>query len=319
MSVCGRSIYDLFLHGYETKRLRFDPHGIDPGWTARLVAPSFRSLLATDNADTAHAAIHDATFLYPDNDGIESLPRSLASRISQDCVQYNRELIAIDAASRGIVFRNGDSESFDTLTLSLPLPVIVSMLRDPPADVVAAAENLLFTSIYVLSLGVSRPVHCEQSILRFPDPEVDFYRVSFPGSYSPSSVPDGCSSVVVEFSFHPRRYPVGREEVRERSYQGLRNVGVLTRSHRVVVEHMKKIPYGHIIYSRHTADSVRTILDYLGRNSIFTCGKYARWSDMLMPQSLLSGIETARQIIDMANCHDRIRSAYHSQARLAER
>jgi protoporphyrinogen oxidase len=115
--------------------------------------------------------------------------------------------------------------------------------------------------------------------------------------YSPASVPPGCSSITVEISFHPARYPMQPDEALARAYQGLQAVGILHGRHAVRVEQVREIPYGHIIYNNQTEASLRQIRQFLHAHRIYPCGKYGEWKDLLMPQAILSGREAARAFI----------------------
>jgi hypothetical protein len=79
--------------------------------------------------------------------------------------------------------------------------------------------------------------------------------------------------------------------------KGLEGLSILRRGQRIVVETVRDIRYGHILYNRRTRASMRVILDYLRGHSILVCGKYGAWKDMLIPESIQSGIAAARETV----------------------
>ena len=294
---CGRSVFELFLHGYESKRLRFRVDDIPADWTDRVARPSVRSLVSprwtTRFRDEDGG---ESRFLYPRTGGIEALPRALARRLPVGSIRCASEIVEIDAEARELALANGGTVSYDHLVLSLPLPEVVARLKDPPHDVRAAAQNLVYTSIYVVSLGVEEPLGGPWTFMRFPGDRLPFYRVSLPSRYAADSAPAGHGVVVAETSHHPTRYRLDAGEAARGARRGLTKLGVLRRGQRVVVERVHDIRYGHVVYNHRTRESVRIVLDYLHERSVHTCGKYGLWKDMLMTGSLLTGIDVARRI-----------------------
>jgi protoporphyrinogen oxidase len=210
--------------------------------------------------------------------------------------RYGCELVEIVAESKSIAFSNGESADYEDLVLSLPLPQIVALLRNPPVELLRAAENLLYTSVFVVSFGIQGPVP-PWSLLRFPRPDTGFYRLSFPAHYAPDIAPEGHSVVMGELSHHCTRHPLTPGEARDQFHRGIEQLGILQRGQKIVVENIREIRHAHILYNHSTRASIRSILEYLGSKSIFVCGKYGLWKDMLIPQSIGSGQEVAREII----------------------
>lgn len=297
VSRCGREVFDLFLHGYETKRLRYDVHDMPPDWTERVPRPSLSSLVQPRWTTRFRDGI-ESRFHYPGAGGIEALPRSLARLLPAESVRCSSEIVAIDADAGELALANGARIAYEQLVLSLPLPAIVAMLKDPPRRVVAAARDLLYTSIYVVSLGLEEPVAAPWTLIRFPARELPFYRVSFPTRYAPDAAPDGHAVVVAETSHHPTRHPLRREEALDATLRGLTRLGILGRGQGVVAERVCDIRFGHVVYNHRTRESVRVVFDYLNARSILTCGKYGLWEDLLMTHSILSGIAAARQVAE---------------------
>lgn len=100
-----------------------------------------------------------------------------------------------------------------------------------------------------------------------------------------------------EISHHPLRHPLSAVEAREELRKGLECLGILRREQPVAAETVRNIRYGHVIYNHKTRESVRMVSDYLRSHSIFVCGKYGARKDMLIPESIRSGIAVARKIM----------------------
>jgi protoporphyrinogen oxidase len=261
--------------------------------------PSLRSLVRPRWANGAGGNdAAESRFLYPRAGGIEALPRGLARLLPQGSVRCGSEIVEIDARMKRLTLASGRTMSYEQLVLSLPLPEIVVRLKDPPRAVRAAAQDFVHTSIYVVSLGVEGPIEVPWTLIRFPGNHHPFYRVSFPTRYAPDNAPEGHAVVVVETSHHPARHPLAPEEAAQGARRGLTELGVLRPGQRVVVETSRDIRYGHVVHNHRTRASVSLVLDYLSKHSIFACGKYGLWKDMLMTGSIVSGMEVARRIGD---------------------
>jgi hypothetical protein len=102
---------------------------------------------------------------------------------------------------------------------------------------------------------------------------------------------------VGEISHHPARYPLSASDVRPELRRGLEELGILQKGQRIVIETIRDIRYGHVLYNHRTRASVQVILDYLKSHSILVCGKYGAWKDMLIPESIRSGMAAAREIM----------------------
>jgi len=261
---CGRGIYDLFLGAYDSKRLRFPLDQMPADWTTRIEKTSLRSLLLPRNGfHRPRPGEREGSFFYPASGGIEALPRAMAKLLPEDALHYGSELREIDTKLKLVAFADGTVKSYEHLVLSLPLPEIVGLLKESPPDVRRAAENLLYTSIYILNAGFDGPVP-PWFLLRTPDSALPFYRLSFPSHYSPGNAPEGKAIVVGEISHHPIRHPLSREEASLQFDHGLRRMGILRPGQDILVESIRDIRYGHVVYNHESRASIQLILEHLG-------------------------------------------------------
>jgi protoporphyrinogen oxidase len=241
---CGQRAFALFLQGYEAKRLRFDLDAIPPDWTRRVERPSLWSpLLPRTRPGKANAIPRDSRFRYARSGGIETLPRAMTALLPTGSLRCGHELVEINLRARRLRFAQGRSVRYQTLVLSLPLPQIISLIHDPPAAIRDAARNLIWTSIYVVSLGIAGPVS-GLSFIRFPAADVPFYRLSFPSVYAPGSAPAGAGSVVMEVAHHPDRHALSGAQAIRQCCEALVQLGLLGRTEQPRAEHLHNIRYG---------------------------------------------------------------------------
>ena len=294
---CGRSVYNLFIRDYETKRLRVPLREIPAAWAARLERTSLSSILR-GSREPRRSRLRESQFYYPRRGGIEALPRAMAGMLPAGAARYRSEAAEIRPGAKTIVLASGEAVPYGHLISTIPLPELISRIPEAPPAVRQAASSLLFTSIYVLSALLEGPVP-SWTVLRFPQPRLGFYRLSFPCTYGVR--PAGSRRIVVgEIGHHPVRHPLSAEEAKQQFHAGLELLGILRQPEQPVAEILRNIRYGHTPHNHRTAAALAIIFDYLDRHSITVCGKYGLWKDLLIPQSIVSGIEAARHV-----CPDR--------------
>ncbi|MDD2723670.1 MAG: FAD-dependent oxidoreductase [Methylovulum sp.] len=298
LSQSGKTLFELFFQGYETKRMRFPLTGIDGSMPNRIQPPALAQLFGVSKVTTQSACGgHDARFKYPHAGGIDNLPKAMMATLPNDQLHFGQVLSAIDLEKKQVTFANHHQAFFEHLVLSLPLPEIILLIKNVPTAITEAAEQLVYSSLYILNLGIDQPLSPAWAIGRIPRQDTDFYRVSIPTHYSKACAPCGSDSLTVEVAHHEQRYPLSGQEVRQRIYAGLKRLGILGSQDPVAVEWLHNVRYGHIIYNHKTRAALELIFAYLNKNGVYGCGKYGEWRDMLMSHSMQSGIDTAQRVI----------------------
>lgn len=301
----GGAITDLFFEPYAAKRLCLALADVDAGWTERVAVPRLSEMLRSLWPQRAARPGFDCRFAYPERDGIERLPRAMASKLPPGSIHARAALVELDLHAKVASFSDGRRAHYDTLVSSAPLSALVAMVRDVPGTVRDAARHLVYASTYVVNLGTARPLSNARAIIRFPETELPFYRLSFPSRYAPETVPSGCDSVVAELGHHPERRPMTPAEALQRARAGLAALGLLGRDERTVVDQVLDVPVSHVIHGTSTPAALEHIEAWLARHDVYTCGKYGRWRELLMPASMLDGREVAERIAVRA-CAGRI-------------
>ncbi len=298
LSQSGQTLFELFFQGYETKRLRFPLTDIDASMPNRIQPPALAQLFGVGATGTQSACGgHDARFKYPRAGGIDHLPRAMSATLPHGRLHFEHVLSEIDLQKKQVTFANNHQAFFEHLVLSLPLPDIISLIKNVPKAITAAAEQLNFSSLYILNVGLDKPLSPSWAIGRIPRQDTDFYRVTIPSHYAKACAPGGSDSLTVEVAHHPQRYPLSEQEVRQRIYAGLKQLGILDSQDSITVEWLHNVRYGHIIYGHKTRAALALMVAYLNQNGVYVCGKYGEWRDMLMSHAMQSGINTAHRII----------------------
>lgn len=157
-----------------------------------------------------------------------------------------------------------------------PLPEVVKMLDNVPAEVKKAAENLHWTCGYQVSLGFNRPDVAKHLWFYIYDKDVPPARVYFPNLKSPDNAPDGCSSVQAEVFFANDAIIPDKAEILEKTVEKLKHLCGFDDKD-IVVKDIRFEKYGNIIFTPDIYESSTTIRLYLDKLDIKIVGRFGKW------------------------------------------
>jgi len=244
---------------------------------------------------------YNPSFLYPEQGGIEVLPKAFLPGIRD--VRCGATLVEVDTERRRAIFecllpdgtRSTTVEDYEFLVSTIPIPELVRRCTVLPDAIREAAEGLRCVSVYNINLGVARAGISDKHWLYFPEPEYPFYRAGFPMNFSPSLGPKGCSSLYVEVSHQPAD-PISEAELLRRVRAGLERAEILTPRDQVVVADVKDIRYAYVLFDRHRARVLQAILEELERHGIHSVGRYGRWEHTSMEDAIGQGKMIAERL-----------------------
>lgn len=264
----------------------------------RMYRPSLeealRGALATAPVRDLHYVTH---FRYPTEGGYEAY---LTSWVERSDVRLKHEIVGIDPRARTLRFANEDIAEYGQLISSIPLPDLVPLIDEAPQAVLDAASRLAFSSVVLVNLGIDRPGIGGETHIRYVyDADIPFSRISFPHRLSPRVVPDGASSVQVEWYFSEKYKPLAAsaESLIEPTVAHLRSMGVLGASDRILVSEAAFTRYANVIYDHERAAALATIEEFLDQVGIHRCGRYGEWNHLWTDESFLSGERAAKAAV----------------------
>ncbi len=292
----GDGIADHFFLPYNERVWATPPEEMDFRWIAdRVAVPDLESVVRGMLEPPVTRWGPNSSFWYPIEGGIEALPRGLVAKLDPDRVRVGTNVRTIDGVARTVTTDTGATVEYDDLISSLPLPVLVRMVDDAPAAVREAAARLRWNTVYTVMIGVRRPEISDHHWVYFHEDEFVFHRISYPMNFSPTLVPEGCSSIMAEISHSSYRDVSGRDLVQE-TIDGLVRAGVLRADDEIVLGMVAPIAPAYVIYSLDHEECVATILDWLRRVGIRTVGRFGEWQYFNMDQAIGSGRNAARAI-----------------------
>jgi len=240
---------------------------------------------------------YNPTFLYPKQGGIEAVPKAFLPHVPD--IQYGAELVELETQRRRATFRRGANGTqvvdYEQLVSTIPIPELTRRCADLPNDIREAAEGLRCVSVYSVNLGVGRERVTDMHWIYFPEPDYPFYRAGFPMNFSPGLGPAGCSSLYVEISHRPTETLTSADAL-NRVRWGLERAGIVTAKDEIVAADVRDLRYAYVLFDRHRAKVLSTILQELERRGIYSIGRYGRWEHTSMEDAIGQGKRLAEQL-----------------------
>jgi UDP-galactopyranose mutase len=202
----------------------------------------------------------------------------------------------IDVRRRVVRLEGGEELSYERLVNTLPLPQFLRMMCGGPGGLDGLAEDLDWSVVACLNLGVDRAdIGDGAHWIYFPDEDVPFYRVGFPSNFSSSVAPEGCGSMYVEFGLG-RDEPFDPEDLARRGIEALRAQGILAQDDRILVRDLVRIDPGYVIFDRSRQKVMKRVIPELEDLAIHSIGRYGAWTYSYMERALLDGLELAHKL-----------------------
>lgn len=293
----GRKFAETFPMEYGHKYHTTTADTMSTDWLGpRMYRPELREVLLgaiTPSTPDVHYVDH---FRYPTYNGFISY---VAPFMKYTDLHLEHEAVSIDHGNREIKFSNGVEYTYDRLISSLPLPALISVLKDVPEDVIEASQKLAWTICVMVNIGIGREDLSDATWSYFYDKDVVFTRLSFPHNMSPHNVPPGCSSVQAELYFSKKYRPLDREpdEFIEPVIRDLIKVGLLREDDEIKHKNAALVPYANIIFDLERTDALQTVHGFLDDIGIAYCGRYGEWGYHWTDEAFKSGENAAEKLL----------------------
>ena len=293
----GKGIAEHLMIPYSEKIWTISTRRMNYDWIDRRIPePDFNTILEGALTDATALTGFNNDFWYPVHGGIESLPTSLGKGVKN--IHLDMKASKIFPKENEVEFNRKTRVKYDRLISTLPLPVVVDLIDDVPADVKKAAGDLEHNSIICVNIGVDRPDISPHHWLYFHEKDFIFHRISFPMNCSEKTAPPGTSSVCCEIAYSKYR-PLdvkGKKSIIQKTIDDLTRAGILKKEDKILVSDILSLKYAYVIYDLNHRKNVNTIHDYLRGVGIYPCGRFGEWEYFNMDHSIMSGKRAADKI-----------------------
>ena len=266
----------------------------------RLYQPKMKEIIYGAVSPETQDVHYISDFRYPKKGGYVSYLK----KFNEDSnIFLNSKLIQLDPKSKELTFENGNVIFYEHLISSLPLPVIISLIKGVPEEVLEASRQLTCSNCVLVNIGIDRSDIIDAVWTYFYDEDIIFSRLNFPHMQSPNNVPESCGSIQAEIYFSDKYKPLTKkpDEFIERTIQDLKKCGLLKEDDNILYKESRHIEYANVIFDIDTKRNKKIVHTYLEEIDVEYCGRYGEWAYIWTDQSFRSGMSAAKRTIKKNN------------------
>ena len=231
---------------------------------------------------------YNTTFYYPTENGIQDLADAFADRLAN--IQLNETAAAIDLDKKRVTFNSGKCVGYKRLISTIPLKSLAYLSQKN--EYIQLASELVNTSVHIVNVVIKGKVPQSVHWAYFPEPDIVFYRASFPKNYFDRSVPDGQHNISVEVG---RRVPEPDLELLTNTVIRHIKAQPIFEVDEVVDTHVETIPHAYCIYDQKRTPIVDELVTRFYTYDVISTGRYGRWEYSAMEDAMVYGKELADQ------------------------
>src|SRR5579864_1102915 len=283
LATFGEGIAEAFMFPYNRKVWTTPLERMSKSWIAERVAVvDFKRLL--ENVIYARDDVGwgpNNKFKFPLHGGTGEIYRRIARRFP-DRVHTGKKLAEVDTEHRTVSFADGTGDTYDVLISTIPLDLLVKMLKPTQSELLDAAGHLEHNNLLVMGLGLEKPIETTKCWIYFTDADMPAYRATYFSHYSPFNVPNGdtgrYSSLMCEASI-PNGSAVDPDSAFDRLMAGLIRAGILEESDkkRIVSRYHRFVPYSYPIPTLDRDKALNVIQPKLLSERIYSRGRFGAW------------------------------------------
>lgn len=289
----GRGIAEHFMIPYNTKFWTVSPQELTCEWLNGLIPiPSLNQIIEGAVKENKKQFGYNSRFWYPKRGGIIQVPLAFASSIKN--IHTNCQITEINLKRKEIKIVPNNTERFDYLISTIPLPELPYLIKGMPKEISALFKNLRWNSVFNLNLGIEKKDYFKKHWIYFPQKEICFFRIGFFNNFSPELSPPNSISLYIEVAYSEDK-PIDKNRITLYIKEDLKKIGVIFSEDKILAQDVNDIKYGYPIYDRNHRYVRKEILKYLKRNNIISCGRYGSWRYMSMEDCILEAKELVEQ------------------------
>ncbi len=287
----GDGISDHFMIPYNTRLWGVAPHEITADWCQRFVPrPTLEDVIAGAVGLHDRELGYNTRFIYPSG-GIGRLSEGLAAAVGG--IELGVAPQRIDSAARRIHLPDGVTR-YERLVSTIPLPSLVALLSDAPADVREAAAKLRCTHLYYLDVALRTPCGQPYHWIYVPEPAYPFYRVGCYSHFSPEMAPPGAACLYVELV---DRAAPDLAALLPRVADHLIDMGIIARREAIVFARVRRIDHAYVIFDHDYYPSLERVQRFVESRGIIAAGRYGAWNYSSMGDALRFGKQAAERVM----------------------
>lgn len=292
----GKYFSEKFPMKYTKKYWTVDAKQLETRWVGnRMHKPSIEEVLLGSMREHAKINYYTNEMRYPKIGGYKSVMSGMD--VEKLNINLNKEIIEIDTDDKKLIFLNGSKYKYDKLISSIPITKMVHLIKDTPKEVKNAANKLLCTSGYIISLGFNKVDIPKKLWFYIYDEDILPSRVYSPSMKSSENAPSGCSSLQAEIYFSKEfEINMSEKELLNHVIEKLKKMN-LFEDKDLIVKDIRKEEFANVVFTHDIYKNRKVVKDFLNSRGIELIGRFGEWDYLWSDQSFLSGKNISDQIV----------------------
>ncbi|MDD5772637.1 MAG: FAD-dependent oxidoreductase [bacterium] len=290
----GKGLTKYFLRPYNEKMWRVPLSRITLDWVEKFIPqPELDDVVEGVLGKKKDKYGYNAEFWYPEKGGIFSLPRALKNRVKN--LHLNEEAVEISLKKKTVRFRSKKEISYSNIVSTMPLPELIKIIKDIPAEIKTKSKGLSCCSVFNINLGLNIQLDPNIHWIYFPEKKYPFYRYGVISNFSGNAAPAGKSSIYIEISYSSGK-KINKKHVLEDTIKRLIELKVISDKNDINTIKTLDIKYAYVIYNSARKNYLRDILEYLEKQGIYSRGRYGSFDYSSMNDALIAGTDIAEKL-----------------------
>ena len=280
---------------YTRKYWTVEPSMLETKWIGpRMYTPDIDEILYGSYSDETSNVHYSGGIRYPKKGGFGKFIENISKDLN---IVYDACISEINIEEKTVLYNNEKIE-FDEVISTIPLPEIIKLLNNVPSIVKKTAEGLDYTSLILVSLGISKkdvmPNHVKCFYIY--DQDILASRVFSTSEYGEENAPDNCTSVQAEV-YYSKYKPcnLSLEKVKKRVTDDFIRMGLFSESD-ILVSDVREKKYANVMFTKSIYNNRKIVHDYLDYKNIYYAGRFGEWDYLWSDQSVLSSMKVVESI-----------------------
>ncbi|MCW4046847.1 MAG: FAD-dependent oxidoreductase [Candidatus Bathyarchaeota archaeon] len=286
----GEAIALKYLVPYNEKIWKYPIDQMSLEWVERVPSPPIADVIKSSLGITTEGYTHQLYFYYPRHGGIQSLIKSLETRIAGS-VTTNFEVIEVSGEDGNWIISNGrQKKRCEKLVSTIPIQRLVKAI-DAPSKIREAANRLKYNSLITVMIGLKKKLSGNLSWLYIPNCNILPHRVSFPSNYSPDVTPVGMSSVVAEITCKVEDEVWQKKDsiIANQVVNDLHSLNIIDKLD-VSFALTRRAEYAYVISDLNYKENMKIIRDYFTQKKIGLVGRFSEFRYLNMDDCVKSAM-----------------------------
>jgi len=196
-----------------------------------------------------------------------------------------------------VVSNGASSKRYDKLISTIPIFDLINSIASVPEGVLAAMLNLKYNSALIVMLGLARDNPLGYTAVYFPGKDTPYHRVCFMHNFSPRNAPSGKAALIAEITCKEADAFWQREDqVVLRSVINSLDKKKIIDKRNIELGRVHRIKYAYVIYDLDYQKNLSVIRQYLKKQEIMLCGRFAEFEYINMDEVFRRGRMLARHL-----------------------